>query len=79
MSDQQIIVRTSKGLVEGLFDAIDNLNQRKIDPEHARAIAHTARTIVRVAEVELDFMRFSREGQADPDLKSLKITDASAA
>lgn len=72
----QIIERTSRGLVEGLFDAIDNLNQKKIDPEHARALAHTARTIVGVASLELEFMKLQKENGAGA-LKSLTITDQS--
>jgi hypothetical protein len=72
----QVVERTSRGLVEGLFDAIDNLNQKKIDPEHARALAHTARTIVGVAALELEFMKLQKENGAGA-LKSLTITDES--
>jgi hypothetical protein len=72
-----VVTRDSKGLVEALFDAIDGLNQKKIDPEHARALAHTARTIVGVANLELDFMRFQKDQGAEA-LRSLSITDQSA-
>ncbi len=68
-----VIQRTSKGLVDCLFNAIDDLNQKKIDAEHARALAHTARTIVGVAALELDFMRLSAE-QNGVALSSLAIT-----
>jgi hypothetical protein len=45
-------VRTATGLVDKLFDAIDDLNAKRIDPEHARALSHTAKTIVAVAALE---------------------------
>jgi hypothetical protein len=65
------MTRTSTGLVNSLFDAIDNLNQKKIDTEHARALAHTARAIVAIASLELDVRRFA-ETNSSP-IKSLVI------
>lgn len=47
------VTRTSQGLVDALFDAIDKLNDKKVTPEEARAVSHTARTIVGVAMLEL--------------------------
>jgi hypothetical protein len=68
------VVRTSKGLVDTLFDSIDALNSRSIDAEHARAVSHTARTIVCVANLELEVRKFNRENNADKEaLKSLVI------
>jgi hypothetical protein len=72
----QVVERTSRGLVQGLFDAIDNLNQKKIDPEHARALSHTARTIVSVASLEMEFMKLQKDNGSGA-LKSLTITDES--
>ena len=69
----QLIDRNSKGLVEALFASIDALNERKIEPEHARALAHTARTIVGIAALELEYMRFQKENDGR-ELKSLAIT-----
>lgn len=68
------MVRTSKGLVDALFDSIDQLNAKKIDTEHARAIAHSARAIVAIAALELDVRRFNTETHDGGDnLKSLQI------
>jgi hypothetical protein len=47
------VVRTSHGLVDALFDSIDRLNGKKITPEEARAVSHTARSIVSIAHLEL--------------------------
>lgn len=71
---QLIAQRSSKGLVDLLFDAIDQLNNKKIDAEHARAVSHTAKSIVAVASLELEFRRFSREVSAQTaPLTSLAI------
>ena len=73
-----VVVRTSKGLVDALFDSIDALNSKKIDAEHARALSHTARAIVNIATLELEFRRY-KEGSATQtaeQLKSLTIEDA---
>lgn len=77
MSTTAAVVRNSKGLVDTLFDSIDKLNRREIDSEHARAISHTARAIVSIAALEIDFRRFNRDGHAEIDgLKSLVIEGA---
>lgn len=67
------VQRTSHGLVDALFNTIDRLNGKEIDAEHARAIAHTARTIVSVAELELEFRRYADEKGGDGKLTSLAI------
>lgn len=72
----EVIKRTSKGLVDSMFDAIDNLNAKRIDAEHARALSHAARTIVSVASLELDMRKFNREVDGNNDLKSLQIEGA---
>jgi hypothetical protein len=60
-------------LVDALFDTIDRLNSKHIDAEQARAISHTARTIVTVATLELEFRKWAEnEGRSEP-LKSLAI------
>jgi len=63
------VSRTSSGLVDALFDAIDGVNEKKITPEEARAISHSARTIVGVARLEMD----CRAMLDKPALKSLVI------
>jgi hypothetical protein len=65
------VARTSHGLVDALFTVIDRLNAKEIDAEHARAISHTAKTIVAVAELELEYRKFAVEGV--PNLTSLVI------
>lgn len=67
-----IVTRNSTGLVNALFDTIDRLNAKEIDTEHARAVAHSARAIVGIANLELDFRRFAAEHSNAP-LKSLTI------
>jgi hypothetical protein len=68
----QPVSRTSQGLVDALFDTIDKLNSHQIDAEQARAISHTARTIVTVAALELDFRKWAADVESVP-LKSLVI------
>ena len=51
------VKRTSSGLVEALFDVIDKLNNKEIDAEHARAVSHTARSIVQIARLELEYRK----------------------
>lgn len=68
-----VLVRSSKGLVDALFDSIDSLNARKIDSEHARAISHTARAIVSIASLELEARKFQHEHGGSPELKSLTV------
>lgn len=71
------VTRTSGGLVDALFDSIDRLNARTIDTEHARAIAHSARAIVGIASLELEFRKLQRDAGMDK-LRSLSITDQAA-
>lgn len=68
------VTRNSKGLVDALFDSIDALNAKKIDPEHARAVSHTAKTIVNVAMLELQARKIygNEEGKSLP-IHSLEI------
>lgn len=66
------ISRSSSGLVSALFDTIDKLNAKEIDAEQARAISHTAKTIVSVASLELEYRKISAGAEAQP-LSSLAI------
>lgn len=59
------VIRNSKGLVDTLFNTIDRLNANEINAEHARAVSHTAKTIVGIARLEMEF----RKGLADNGLK----------
>ena len=60
--EMEPIKRSSTGLVEALFDAMDKLNKREIDAEHARAISHTVRSIVQVAKLELEYRELAMDG-----------------
>lgn len=75
MTDMVPVTRSSQGLVDALFTAIDRLNSKEIDSEQCRALSHTARTIVGVARLELDYRRFRSEGGPGA-LKSLTIDNA---
>jgi hypothetical protein len=69
------VTRTSSGLVDALFNSIDRLNAKEIDAEHARAISHTAKTIVSVASLELEMKKFTdANGTKAGALSSLAIT-----
>ena len=65
------ITRSSTGLVDALFETIDQLNAKEIDAEHARAISHSARSIVQIAKLELEFRSFS--DSSNTKLVSLQI------
>ena len=66
------INRTTAGLVDALFDTIDRLNAREIDAEQARAVSHTARSIIGVARLELEYRQFV-ESSGKKELTSLQI------
>lgn len=55
------VKRTTSGLVDALFNTIDRLNKKEIDAEDARAISHTAKTIVSVAHLELEYRKFTAD------------------
>jgi hypothetical protein len=67
-----IVERTSKGLTEALFDTIDKLVAKKITPEEARAVSHTAKTIIAMGQLELEFRRFVADA-GEQKLTSLVI------
>ena len=73
-STRKPIARTSRGLVDALFETIDRLNNKEIDAEQARAISHTARTIVATASLELEYRKWELDsGTLAEPLKSLDI------
>jgi hypothetical protein len=69
----EVVSRTTHGLVDALFDTIDKLNAKQIDAEQARAISHTARTIVSVAHLELEYKKFAENSPTVDGLSSLTI------
>lgn len=58
-NEHTVVKRTTGGLVDALFNTIDRLNNKEIDAEQARAISHTAKTIVSVASLELEYRKFT--------------------
>ena len=72
------IKRTSTGLVDAMFTAIDRLNSREIDAEHARALSHTARSIVQIARLEMEYRQYASELGDRAKLISLEIDQKSA-
>jgi len=53
------IERSPRGLVEALFNSLDGLNAGVKSADDVRATAHTARSIVGVARLEMDATRLS--------------------
>ena len=65
------IKRNSKGLVNLLFDELEDLNSGRSTPQQARAKASMANSIIAVSRLEMDYARFvaserSGEGQLKP-------------
>jgi hypothetical protein len=60
-------VRTSKGLVEALFDELDALKEGKSTPQNARAKASLANTICQVTRLEMEYARFVTDARAAKD------------
>jgi hypothetical protein len=67
------VKRSSSGLVDALFDCIDKLNAKEIDAEHARAVSHTARSIVQIAKLEMEYREAAATGGDRSKLTSLRI------
>lgn len=65
------VERSPKGLVNALFDAMDDLNARNITHDEVRAVAHTARAIIGVARLEMDAVRMSESLGRKVEFQSL--------
>jgi hypothetical protein len=76
--ERRVVVRSSTGLVDALFDSIDRLNNKEVTAEEARAVSHTAKSIVAIARLEMDFIKLSKDNKTD-GLKSLVIEHADTA
>ena len=50
--------RTSKGLIDTLFDELESLKDGKSTAQHARAISSIASTICSVSRLEMEYARF---------------------
>ena len=67
MSDRSIapVIRTSAGLRDALFDALDALRNGEIEPAEAKATATVAAQIVNTVQLELDVHKMRREYPSD--------------
>lgn len=65
------VVRSPSGLVDALFNSLDNLNNGTQSPDDVRAVCHTARTIVGIARLEMDATRLASSLGKNVDFKSL--------
>lgn len=59
------VVRTSAGLRDALFDALDSLRNGEIEPQEAKATATVAAQIVNTVQLELDVHKMRREYPSD--------------
>jgi hypothetical protein len=62
------VVRTSAGLRDALFDALDSLRNGEIEPQEAKATATVAQQIVNTVQLELEVHKMRREYPADAKL-----------
>lgn len=53
------VERTPRGLVNALFNSLDNLNAGTQSADDVRAVCHTARSIVNIARLEMDAARMA--------------------
>jgi hypothetical protein len=65
------IDRSPKGLVEALFNSLDGLNAGVKSADDVRATAHTARSIVSIARLEMDAVRLAENLGKRVDFASL--------
>lgn len=66
---------TKRSLKDVLFETLEGLLDKSIDPETAKAISHTAQTILNAAKVEMDFARLC-EKHPDNWLSNITPGDA---
>ena len=66
--------RSPKGMVDAMFDAIDDMVAKEMTAEEVRAISHTCKTVVNVARLEADIRKMKAEFLGKQDLKSLPIS-----
>lgn len=59
------VVRTSAGLRDALFDALDALRNGEIEPQEAKATAVVANQIVNTVQLEMDVHKMRREYPSD--------------
>lgn len=65
------VERSPKGLVDALFNSLDNLNSGAQSADDVRAVCHTARSIVNIARLEMDAARMAETIGKNVAFKSL--------
>lgn len=66
------IVRTSAGLREALFDAMENLRDGNIEANDAKALASLSQQICNTVSLEIEVAKLKHEHPKDPDVLSPK-------
>lgn len=69
------VERTSAGLREALFDAMDGLLTGKVDAEQASALAKVSKEICSTVRLEMDALKL--KATSPGELKPLKLTSRS--
>lgn len=68
MAPEEKTEKTSEGLRNTLFDAIDKLRSGKIKPQEAKAMASLAGQIISTVNMEIAIAQLRREYPADTPL-----------
>lgn len=68
------IDRSMDGLREALFDALDQLRAGTIDHIQARAISGVAMTIIKSAEVQIEYEQARLESKVPKNLPAMPLT-----
>jgi hypothetical protein len=64
--EKPAVARTSAGLRDALFDAIDDVRSGRMDPQNAKAIAGLSREIINSVKLEVEIRKMGKEqGQKD--------------
>jgi hypothetical protein len=65
MQELPPVARTSAGLRDALFDAIDGVRSGKLDPHRAKALAGLAREVVNTVKLEIDIHKLGKPIKAE--------------
>ena len=72
MAYDKKITRTSAGLREALFDAMENLRDGNIDAQDAKALASLSQQICNTVSLEIEVAKLKYEHPKDADLVNPK-------
>jgi len=65
MSEKKEIIRTSLGLRDALFDAIEKVRSGELGAQEARAIGSLAHQICETVSLEIEVAKLQADGQFD--------------